>query len=150
GDAATWTYEELDSFIANPREHTPGTTMSFAGLRSAQDRADLLAYLQTLSADPVPFPEAEGGAEAAAAEGGEAAAADGDVAAADAPAEQAAAAAEDATPAQESAPADGEAPAAETAPTEEAAAAPAGDLDTLLANADLAAGDAVHAQCAAC
>ncbi|MEN0653602.1 MULTISPECIES: c-type cytochrome [Hyphobacterium] len=52
----TWTYENLDAFIENPRGYVPGTNMSFAGLRGEEDRADLLAYLQTLSADPVPFP----------------------------------------------------------------------------------------------
>lgn len=52
-----WSYENLDAFIENPRGYVPGTNMSFAGLRSETDRADLLAYLQTLSTDPVPFPE---------------------------------------------------------------------------------------------
>ena len=51
-----WTYENLDGFIENPRGYAPGTNMSFAGLRSEEDRADLLAYLQTLSDNPVPFP----------------------------------------------------------------------------------------------
>ena len=34
----------------------PGTKMSFAGLRSSQDRIDLLAYLRTLSDSPAPIP----------------------------------------------------------------------------------------------
>lgn len=51
-----WTYEELDHFINNPRSWIEGTAMSFAGIRNEEDRADLLAYLQTLSDDPVPFP----------------------------------------------------------------------------------------------
>jgi cytochrome c len=51
-----WTYEELDHFIANPRSWVPGTSMAFAGIRNDQDRADLLAYLQTLSDNPAPFP----------------------------------------------------------------------------------------------
>ncbi|TCT08825.1 cytochrome c [Tepidamorphus gemmatus] len=67
----TWTYENLDHFLANPREFMPGTAMAFAGLRRADERADLLAYLQTLSSNPVPFPAADdaagsGGAPAAA------------------------------------------------------------------------------------
>lgn len=52
-----WTYERLDAFIENPRGYAPGTNMSFAGLRGEEDRADLLAYLQTLSNAPVAFPE---------------------------------------------------------------------------------------------
>lgn len=51
-----WTYERLDAFIENPRGFAPGTNMSFAGLRGEEDRADLLAYLQTLSNTPVAFP----------------------------------------------------------------------------------------------
>lgn len=55
----TWTYENLDHFLANPRGFVPGTSMAFAGLRRADERADLLAYLQTLSSNPVPFPAAD-------------------------------------------------------------------------------------------
>lgn len=51
-----WTYEQLDHFIANPRGWLDGTAMAFAGIRNDEDRADLLAYLQTLSDNPVPFP----------------------------------------------------------------------------------------------
>ncbi len=65
-----WTYENLDHFLTKPSDYVPGTKMNFAGIRTAEERADLLAYLQTLSTDPVPFPAAdvapaEGGAEAA-------------------------------------------------------------------------------------
>lgn len=52
-----WTYEQLDHFIANPRGWLSGTSMAFAGIRNDEDRADLLAYLQTLSDNPVAFPE---------------------------------------------------------------------------------------------
>lgn len=51
-----WTYEALDHFIENPRAAVPGTAMAFAGIRNDEDRADLLAYLQSLSDNPVPFP----------------------------------------------------------------------------------------------
>ncbi|MEE2525502.1 cytochrome c family protein [Hyphobacterium sp. HN65] len=51
-----WTYEELDHFIANPRSYISGTAMAFAGIRGDEDRANLLAYMQTLSDSPVPFP----------------------------------------------------------------------------------------------
>jgi cytochrome c2 len=54
----TWTIEALDQFIANPREFAPGTTMAYAGMRRDDQRADLLAYLSTLSDDPQPLPEA--------------------------------------------------------------------------------------------
>jgi len=52
-----WTYENLDHFIANPRAEVSGTAMSFAGIRNDEDRANLLAYLATLSSNPAPFPD---------------------------------------------------------------------------------------------
>lgn len=54
-----WTYADLDHFIANPREWAPGTKMSYAGLADPKKRADILAYLQSLSDSPVPFPKPE-------------------------------------------------------------------------------------------
>ncbi|WP_420430950.1 c-type cytochrome [Hyphobacterium sp.] len=51
-----WTYEELNGFLANPRGYLSGTAMAFAGIRGDEDRADLLAYLQTLGDTAVPFP----------------------------------------------------------------------------------------------
>jgi cytochrome c len=67
----TWTYENLNHFLTKPADYVPGTKMNFAGIRTAEERADILAYLQTLSADPVPFPAPE--AAPAPAEGAEAA-----------------------------------------------------------------------------
>ncbi|WP_170366006.1 c-type cytochrome [Ruegeria arenilitoris] len=46
--SGNWTPEELDAFIANPKGYIQGTSMSFAGLKKAQERADLIAYLQTI------------------------------------------------------------------------------------------------------
>ena len=54
-----WTFQALDGFLANPRGWAPGTTMSYAGLRSPQDRANLIAYMREQSNDPVPLPEPE-------------------------------------------------------------------------------------------
>ena len=45
--ADVWTPENLDGFIADPRGWAPGTKMGFAGLRSPEDRANLIAYLGT-------------------------------------------------------------------------------------------------------
>ncbi|RYE46014.1 MAG: cytochrome c family protein [Hyphomicrobiales bacterium] len=98
----TWTYENLDAFLTSPKTYTPGTKMSFAGVKDPAERANILAYLQTLSPTPVPFPAPEA---APAAEGA-------------APAEGAAAPAEGAA-----------APAAETAPAAEAPAAEAPAAD---------------------
>ena len=52
-----WGYEELDGFLENPREYMPGTSMGFAGIRSPEERADLILYLHSLSDNPPPLPE---------------------------------------------------------------------------------------------
>ena len=52
-----WTYEKIFDFIKNPKGMEPGTKMSFPGEPDAKKRADILAYLQTLSDSPVPFPK---------------------------------------------------------------------------------------------
>lgn len=51
-----WGFEELNRFIAAPRAYAPGTRMAFNGLASAQQRADLIAYLRSLDANPKPLP----------------------------------------------------------------------------------------------
>ena len=56
GKGGDWTFEELDNFIHNPKGAIPGTIMAFAGIPSADERADVLAYLRTLSDSPVPLP----------------------------------------------------------------------------------------------
>lgn len=42
-----WTVELLEHFLENPRAAAPGTTMGYAGMRSLQDRLNLIAYLET-------------------------------------------------------------------------------------------------------
>jgi len=51
-----WTYDKLFVYLKSPASMVPGTKMSFAGLPSAQDRIDLIAYLRTLSDSPVAIP----------------------------------------------------------------------------------------------
>jgi cytochrome c len=51
-----WTYDNLFRYLKSPATMVPGTKMSFAGLRSAQDRINLLAYLRTLADTPAPIP----------------------------------------------------------------------------------------------
>jgi cytochrome c len=41
-----WTPEALEKFIADPQAMVPGNRMPYAGMASASDRADLMAYLQ--------------------------------------------------------------------------------------------------------
>jgi cytochrome c len=42
-----WDYDALDGFLENPKGWAPGTKMGFAGLKKAEDRANLIAYLET-------------------------------------------------------------------------------------------------------
>jgi cytochrome c len=51
-----WTYEALDHFILKPKEFAPGTKMGYAGLKDDAKRADLIAYLRTLSDAPKDLP----------------------------------------------------------------------------------------------
>ncbi|MER9948738.1 ankyrin repeat domain-containing protein [Mesorhizobium sp. M0047] len=53
----TWTFEELNSFISNPAFALPGTDMIFPGMQDEKQRADLIAYLRTLSDTPAPLPD---------------------------------------------------------------------------------------------
>lgn len=41
-----WTDKSLNRFIANPLKALPGTSMGYAGIADAQERADLIAYLK--------------------------------------------------------------------------------------------------------
>jgi len=44
----TWDEKSLDAYIETPQGLVPGTTMPFAGIPNSSDRADLIAYLETL------------------------------------------------------------------------------------------------------
>lgn len=54
----TWTFDELNKWLTDPRAMVPGTAMTFAGISSEKQRADVIAYLDTLSKNPVPLPKA--------------------------------------------------------------------------------------------
>ncbi len=43
-----WTEEKLDAWLKDPNGFLPGNRMSFAGIRSARDRKDLIAYLRSV------------------------------------------------------------------------------------------------------
>ena len=52
-----WSYNDLNAFIASPKKFLKGTKMTFAGVRSAKDRANLILFLRSLSDAPKPLPE---------------------------------------------------------------------------------------------
>ena len=54
----TWTYDDLNTFLTNPKGFVPGTAMGFAGIQKDSQRADVIAYLRTLSDSPEPLPTA--------------------------------------------------------------------------------------------
>ena len=59
-----WTPERLDAFLTKPRAEVKGTKMSFAGLKKEEDRANLIAYLNTFSDNPLAFGATEAAAPA--------------------------------------------------------------------------------------
>jgi cytochrome c len=42
-----WNETTLDGFLANPTQYVKGTRMGYAGVKDAQERADLIAYLKS-------------------------------------------------------------------------------------------------------
>lgn len=56
GKKGKWTYDELNAWLAKPAVYAPGTKMSYAGVADAKVRANVIAYLRTLSASPEPLP----------------------------------------------------------------------------------------------
>jgi cytochrome c len=54
----TWTIEELNTYLINPKAMVPGTTMGFAGLPRGSERADVIAYLNSKSDSPAALPKA--------------------------------------------------------------------------------------------
>jgi cytochrome c len=123
GHGGTWGYEDVNAFIASPRTHVPGTKMAFAGIGKIEDRANLIAYLRTLSDSPQPLPEVT---ESAATEATDTA----DVAA---ETEEAA-----------------EEPAADDAASAEAPADGSGSVIAMIETADPADGQTVARKCQTC
>jgi len=145
-----WTYEALNAFLANPRQAVPGTRMAYGGMRSVQDRANLIAWLRSLSDDPQPLPSEEEiqavSEEEPAAEEGEAEGAEGEEAAAD----EASVEEGEGQAAEAEAEAEAEEPGSEAAGEEAAAAEGNEELHAMIADADPAAGEGLSRRCAAC
>ncbi len=52
-----WGFQNMYEYLESPRNYVPGTAMSFAGLRKQSDRINIVAYMRSLSDDPVPLPD---------------------------------------------------------------------------------------------
>lgn len=60
-----WDFDKMSQWLTSPRKFAPGTKMTFAGLGNAQDRANLLAYMNSQGSNlPLPAAPAAGAAEA--------------------------------------------------------------------------------------
>jgi cytochrome c len=64
GVGGTWTWDTMSAWLTSPKKFAPGTKMTFAGLSNPQDRANVMAFLNSRSDAPQPLPAAP--AEAAA------------------------------------------------------------------------------------
>jgi cytochrome c len=47
-----WTAQDISDFVKNPKAMAPGTSMTFAGIPRAGERADLIAFLNSKSDNP--------------------------------------------------------------------------------------------------
>jgi len=54
----TWTFDALNVWLTNPRADVSGTLMTYAGIDSEKQRADVIAYLNSNSDNPLPLPTA--------------------------------------------------------------------------------------------
>lgn len=79
----TWDWTTMSEWLKSPRSFAPGTKMTFAGLGNPQDRANVMAFMNTKSDSPKPLPAAPAAPEGSPAVGGDAgtpaAAAPGDI-----------------------------------------------------------------------
>src|SRR3954453_6437668 len=57
GKQGPWTFDELNQWLYKPSAYAPGTRMGFAGITNDQERANVIAYLRSLSPTPVARPE---------------------------------------------------------------------------------------------
>jgi cytochrome c len=65
----SWNWDSLSEWLTSPRTFAPGTKMTFAGLSNPQDRANVIAFLNTHSDAPKPLPAAPAPAAAGKAPG---------------------------------------------------------------------------------
>ncbi|WP_288485432.1 cytochrome c family protein [uncultured Novosphingobium sp.] len=67
-----WTFDLLNDWLKSPKAFAPGTKMTFAGLSKAEDRANVIAYLNTQGSNlPLPAAPAPGADVAPAGKGAE-------------------------------------------------------------------------------
>jgi cytochrome c len=63
GKGGNWTFETMNEWLTNPKKFAPGNKMTFAGLGSPEDRANILLYINSQGSNlPLPAPPAPGAA----------------------------------------------------------------------------------------
>ena len=53
-----WDWDTMSAWLASPKKFAPGTKMTFAGISNPQDRANVMAFLNSRDASPLPLPAA--------------------------------------------------------------------------------------------
>jgi cytochrome c len=53
-----WSFDKLNEWLESPQKMAPGTKMTFAGVKDEQQRADVVAFLNSQSDKPLPLPKA--------------------------------------------------------------------------------------------
>ena len=53
GLGGVWSVEDMNLWLKSPKKYAPGNSMAFVGLRKDKDRANLLAYLNSMSDSPI-------------------------------------------------------------------------------------------------
>jgi cytochrome c len=57
GKGGKWTFQELYEWIKDPKGFISGNKMAFAGVKNPQERANIIAFLDKQSDNPVPLPQ---------------------------------------------------------------------------------------------
>ena len=70
GKGKTWTLDDLNAWLFKPQDFAKGTKMTFIGLPKAEDRANVVAYLNSMSDKPLPVADLTKGAATGAPAGG--------------------------------------------------------------------------------
>jgi cytochrome c len=53
-----WSWDNMSEWLANPKKFAPNNKMTFAGLSNPEDRANVIAFLNTRTPSPLPVPAA--------------------------------------------------------------------------------------------
>ncbi len=58
GTPGSWDWNAMSEWLLSPKKYAPGTKMTFAGLSNPEERANVIAFLNTRSDSPLPVPAA--------------------------------------------------------------------------------------------